>query len=670
LTVEFSAPVLHQVLKVFCKNHSILGMQQVLDDFFRFYNKPTRNAYKMCMREFASQGDISTVNTLFELYSARYMGRGTKAAFDEYDITPILHAYAKRGDISAVLREFNLIKKKYGFQPTLACWNILLNTYGKVHDVDGALACFHRLLDTAGIYPDDYTFGTIMGICASRGDLERTIELYELASSRKIKKTTPMLDCLVLAYIRDERVAQAEKLCEDALIMNLEGSRTRMWNYLLVAYAMRRDLRNVHRLVQRMSEVGVDFDKYTYSALMQALTMVRQPDRAYNILKDAMREAGQVPMSFHYAVVMGGYIATKEFHKVFQVHNRMVRRRMRVSPGNKLSILKAAAAGDSKLLEEAGSEHEQAQLALRVFKETIQLMDPTDLADTAKRGTGGLAADLGYTSMFYGYIMFVLGHCDKLETVNELYQQFKQTLLNHHQGLPPVQILSALMETKVREQDFKGVQDCWDIALSQARSQSRPLPLGGSMAQHFDSDFGNTNPTSKDRKIMTAHRLRLANILTIYMNFLASQKRIDELSSLVNRLLEEGFHLDRNNWNHYIQLLAGSYRLRLAFELCESKLMDGWTGWERVRRQLPVRTSLPIEVRNLKKDRRQLWPKSYTLLCLARGYLELQSMSTESRESQAVLNELHQLCPKTVYAIKTMQRVDNELERELLRDVL
>jgi pentatricopeptide repeat-containing protein PET309 len=162
-------------------------------------------------------------------------------------------------------------------------------------------------------------------------------------------------------------------------------------------------------------------------------------------------------------------------------------------------------------------------------------------------------------------------------------------------------------------------------------------------------------------------QLELAEILMTYMRFLAKKERVDHLILTVNGLLLEGFFLDQGNWNFYIQILCRTFRYKLAFEICETRLMDNWAGWALIRRQLPVRNRLPIEVRNKKNWPRHLRPFHTTLLYLARAYLELEAMGAESRASQAFLSDLERDCPRIVKAIRTMQRTDDEVERSILR---
>lgn len=647
--LTWDRPTLHTLLKIFCDYHSVAGMQAVLDDFFRIYSSPTRKAYKMCMWEFAAQGDAQTVHALFDQMRQKNRIR------DVDDLAPVLHVHAKRGEVQDVVAFFQEIRDVYGLVPNLVCWNILLSAYGKIHDSDRAYECFEEILGDEKLRPDEYTFGTIMGICTTRGDVDRVIGLYKLADQMQIPKSAAMIDNLVLSHIRDGDVDKAETICEEAVGLELKGSRTRMWNYLLVAHAMQRDLLTVNRLLQRMSEIGVDYDTYTYSALMLVLCMVKQPDRARAILQDVMPQAGCRSTPFHYAVVMGGFLVTGEFRKVFKLSNRMVKRNVRGSASSKLVALQAQVAEDERLAVE-GTVQEVRSRALEMFQEAIASMDPQDVSDTARKGAMRAPVDILYPTMFYRYIIFVIGRCSDFSTVDELYEAFKNTLPSYRQSVP-LEILHAMMRAKLAEKDFDTVQQCWDLALAHAKKAGAPLTEFDDLPEDHMNEVRN-------EKILPARQLDLAKHLSIYLESLYTHF---EMTRAVNSLMEDGFMLDNQNWNTYIELLARRHAYKLAFELCETHLMDGWSGWARVRWSLPERNRLPLEVRNAKKQPRYLRPTYRTILYLARGYLELQSMAAESADEEELLRHVETHCPRLVRAIVTMQRVDDHLERTVLR---
>jgi pentatricopeptide repeat-containing protein PET309 len=151
------------------------------------------------------------------------------------------------------------------------------------------------------------------------------------------------------------------------------------------------------------------------------------------------------------------------------------------------------------------------------------------------------------------------------------------------------------------------------------------------------------------------------------MKSLAAAGKSASITAVVEALFNDGFLLDNKNWNEYIQILAQNHHFKLAFTLCERNLMDNWQGWAIIRWQRPERNRLSIEERHRKKMPLYLRPNSHTLLYLARAFLDLQEMADESKEARDVFFHVLDYCPKVVNAIKTLQRTDSSLERDILR---
>jgi pentatricopeptide repeat-containing protein PET309 len=666
--VAFKQWTLNNVLKIYCSHHSVTGMKQVLDDSFRMHDGPTQYAYRLCMREFASQGDAQTVHALFDQYVGRFSKDFGKAITTANDVVPVLQVHAKRAEFREVISWFKRIESDYGLEPTIMCWNILMNAHGKIHDFDGAITTFSKILENTSLKPDDYTFGTMLGICSVRGDTDLAHDIYDLAEQFQITKTTAMLDAIVHCHCQDNELDKAEEICEKALGMKLRGHKTRMWNYLLVAYAMRYDIVNVNRVLQRMAEVKIEYDQYTYSALMQALCMVNQPHRAYSILKDVMPEAGVAATPFHYAVVMGGFIASGEFHKVFQVHNRYLRRGMAKSADTSLMLLKSLVKEEQTSQGENGGEVDLPQ-AMHMFQNVMSSRDAQEISSTPKKGSHNMPLDIAYPAMFHGYMLFILGQNNQFNTVDELYDAYKGMLPKSRQGKPPANILSAIMASKLRQNDHKTVQQCWELALSEAKRAGSPLPTPRVLTSKnlpVLKAVQEESVTTSRVKILPSHRFALSKHLNYYMRSLFDQEKRHELTSTVDNLLSEGFELDGSNWNLYVSLLARKFSLKTAFQVCENKLMPGWTGWARIRRALPERNRLPIEIRRARRQPGYLRPQYHTFLWLGRGYLKIEAQAAESRAAESMMEWLSRECPKTVNALRTMQRSDGNLENAIL----
>lgn len=656
INAKLTHTTLHSLLKVFCTFQSVLGMQQILEDFTQSWIKPTKLALQMCMAAFAKMSDSQTVHSLFEVLRRPLGGNMLiSAPVTVVDLTPILQVHARRGELEEVVKYFDRFQEDYGVVPNMYCWNILLTAQSKAQDFDGAFTTFQSILDSDSLRPDQYTFAAIMRSCVIIGDLELTIELYRLADSMNIKKSTYMVDCLVHGYIQNEDLVQAENVCKEALKMSLDGSRTQMWNALLTAHALRRDTDNINRILDIMSEAEVELDASSYSILMMALCIIKQPDRAYVILKYAMKKAGVRPTNFHYAIVMGGYIQSGEIKKVFEVQNRMRRRGVPDSASTILQKMKATHMQD-QIQHRHATPEDQLQRAYQIFQDVTSSMDPQDITATQQKPLHELPPAVAYPTMFYSYILYVLARDNQHETVEALYQKFKDTL---PKSTPPIPILSAIMNSRSRAGDFEGVEDCWQLALSQARTKGkRPTAIESSLSPPVIN--------SQETTVYPKYQLYLTNVLTQYMVALQRQGRIDDIQAAVETLLREGFLLDNKNWNYYIQILAQSRRYKLAFELCEKMFMPRWHGWQRVRHRLPERNRLPMGLRHLKKLSKYYYAKNHTMIFLTKALLEVEEAAIGSKAMKGLQKQIESDCRRTVNVIKTMLRQDDNLERAVL----
>lgn len=641
---KLTSHILDAVLKIFCKHKSYMGMHQILEDWVRYFGKPSSPAYRMCMTAFASQGNVKIVKELWEMYLARQENGRIRNADD---LLPLMHVHAKRGEVEEVVNIFEGMEDEYNVVPNINHSNILLNAYGKVHAVDKAFEHYHKLLDSDNP-PNKITIATMMGICTQRGDARAAYELYFSAQDLGLRPNVAMVDCLVLGDIQNDNLAKAEKTCVKALTMVLDGPRTRMWNYLLVAYAMRRDLDNVSRVHQLMRSANVPYDAYTYSALMQALAVAGQPTRAWKILTEVMPEAGIPATEFHYAVLMGGFIATKEIHMVFQVRNHMLRRSSGIQPGvsSNIQILKAAAMEDSRRM---GSDYTEAEFAKadEYFFQFLMNGDRQEIASTARKGIGREPIDIAYTAAYFDFYMFICGQHKAFDRVKQLYDRFLELLPENRRSQPPIKLLSALMISRYNENDHQGVQEAWEFALERAKQQGRPI-------------------TAADNLILYSHRMSLCRPLSTQIRSLALQGKLSQLKSTIMEVRAVGFELDSNNWNLYVQALVKAYKYQEAFELCESRLMPGWLGWAKVRQIEPRRNRLSIKDRARKKDPSYLRPVYHTLLLLSKAYVEMEGAQAVAGKTYDMLQHLEEHCPLVLNAIRTMRRTEDELERNIL----
>ncbi|KFY85634.1 hypothetical protein V500_08239 [Pseudogymnoascus sp. VKM F-4518 (FW-2643)] len=593
--------ILDAILKIFCKYKSNMGMHQILEDWVRYFDRPSSPAYRMVMTAFASQGNSEAVKGLWKKYLERQTyGRIRNAD----DLLPLMHVHAKRGEVDEVVKIFENMEAEYKVVPNIKHTNILLNAYGKAHAVDKAFEHYSKLLDS-DVHPDKITIGTMMGICTQRGDSIAARELYNSAAALGIRPNIAMVDCLVLGDIQNGNIGKAEETCVKALAMALDGPKTRMWNYLLVAYAMRRDLENVSRVHRIMESSNVSPDTYTYSALMQALAVAGQPSRAWKILTEVMPEAGMQATEFHYAVVMGGFIATKELDMVFHVRDHMLSRPEGLKPAlsSNIQTMKAAVMDDSRRIQSGDADTDFAK-AEDYFFQFLMNADRQELASNPKKGIGHEPLDVAYSAAYFDFYMFVCGQHKAFDRVKQLYDNFLQRLPEDRRSQPPIRILNALMVSRLKENDHDGVQEAWEFALMRAKERGKPI--------------------SGNNLLLYSHRLSLCRPLSTLIKSLAAQNKLTQLKGTIADIRAFGFELDSNNWNLYVQTLTNAHKYQEAFGICEKRLMPGWLGWAMIRQVEPRRNRLSLKDRARKRDPTYLRPIYHTILMLSRAYLDME----------------------------------------------
>lgn len=649
--------ILYALLGNYCRFDSLRGIQTVLDDLFTNHGGPDYKGYQVALGKLASLGDANSVHKLIAEYISKY-GNPTSIGL----LRPLLLVHCRRAEVDETVTQFKEMSERFGFTPDLPSWNILISVYARVNDLDGAFRCFNDLLDT-GMKPDRYTYGTLMGLCALRGDVAGVQALLRQPDAKDNKRNVEAVDSLVLAYIKNDELEDAERFVEAALTMDLIGSRTRMWNYLLNAHALRRNIDAVMRIHQRMQSAGVPLDGITYAALMQSLAILKETDTAYKILRVVMPRDGIKVTALHYAIVMGGYVGTDEPEKVFRVYKRMIKRNIQPTLSTQIPLLKASASAELDKtgrhgLREATQELTQTE---ELLEETLTNLDPMQLASREPvRGISKQPVDDAYLAAPFDFLIFIYGQQGLFEKVQQLYGKYIDTASERKlkaKITPTSKLLSALMVSHLRQQQYDDVYKCWSLARSSTERIAKRLDAAD---------------LSKPGWVLPSQRYLLGTPLMYVMKSLGEQQDLDGIARTVTELQSDGYDLDARNWNLYVQLLVHNGRTFDAFEQCEQHLMDGWTGWPSQQRQQGMSKAVAKSTQ-AKANHIQPWilsPNYHTFVYLAAATMDIQtaeSASLSSRGRGSESERIRQAAPRTMEAVRNMPRIDDHLQTDLLR---
>ncbi|KAL2023365.1 hypothetical protein VTK56DRAFT_2722 [Thermocarpiscus australiensis] len=641
--VHVSDSVLRVMLKLFYPQDD-RGMEQLLEDWYRCYGRLDERTYKKAMAFYSKRGDVKSLQRLAKDYARHFDSSVDKSP---NFVARLMHAHAVRGDCEAARQVMEDAAEKSGEPPSTRLLNILLNAYSKTGDYERAIDLFAHICKE--YEPDSYTFATIMSLAARRGDLQFTLELYQLARDRNVQLDVAMMQTLVEAYCQNDRYPEAERLCMRLTKRrDVPGDYTYLWNTLLRYNAKRRDLTTVNRLLEFMSAQGIRYNHDTYSQLLLALLYCRQSHHAMHLLRVAHREGVFEPSPDHYVLLMAAFIYSGEPHMALKTNELMAQMNFPESAKRMTKVIDAL--GRWQELPESRRRGFDGDYFLRKilheFYKAMQRQDQ-DSPDDARSVVG-----------LYSKVLFILTQMREHATVHQIIHlhNTRYPARSRPETLP-LRLLHNIMLADFYERKYGRVKETWKLVLE------RTTKRYGTAAAHLNKGGG--GPSDDSKPVAYSQRFRLCDPLKTMQRLYLDEGDADGLLSVVAAVRKRGFDLDSKNWNYHVQALARLKRWREAFSVCEKVLMPQWTGWARVRQKEGAKVQLPLELRRVGSDPRRPRPIAHTLLLLAKEYMDLEQMMLWSREASREFQFVTNNCPKTVHAVTTMVRSWSPLEAQV-----
>ncbi|OQE38934.1 hypothetical protein PENCOP_c007G02052 [Penicillium coprophilum] len=689
------------------------SMPYFLDEEARFDEdkRPSIRSYDDAMGAFSKIGDVKTVQRLFDRYLADHGHPKTSRS-----VTPLLAVHARLGDVDETRRQFDRIPTEFGIPLNTICWNILLLAYATAGDLSGALSAFSEMRENR-VPPDSYTFGTLMGIFAKRGDVEAIRQLLKEAQMSQVRITRPMLDAAVQAYCKNGKLSYAEELVESSWDIAVGGSPLRMWNFLLMRYAFRVSKFSFRRVLDRMGQLGLKPDDMTYAAVMLAYVYAMQVDLARSTLKK-MHEAGFEPTEYHYSILLLGYVKHRNRDMVHIISREMQTRFGRVGMEGSLLNLRMQIARDVEKAKDLQTpakdiilENAETTLSKSIAQFSANPSPAnTRLSDTRLSTPSNGFAIESFTATHYQRLVDAYGIQGAAEKALQLFAHYMQHTRtagssdgDEMENLP-IDFIKAIMNVYLQTNKYEKVEECWNSIMGSigkeagtcdlekflsGRSPTPALPAPADSP--LPSMLSISTTQTEKPKIIHAQRFILDFPLSLYMESLARRGMYERIHQVVAEFQATGFALTGFNWSTYIRMLATSdnYPNNVeAFRLFEEKFIAHFPGWSWFLKGYGVRPiNAPVTILHLEgrpgitKPRRMMgklarkhWrkiqpdymhPHYPTMVQLASALQRLRQTSiTEGNEDLA---NLYEIAPKTVDALATMPSVPDKYQATILR---
>lgn len=654
--VKLRGHVMREMMKkVYFPADDAQGMEMMKKDWFTRFDQLDIPGYRLYLTFYARRGDQKAVHRIWDAYNADYPDRNSPVGARDPEYLPLLHVQAVRGEVGEVRRIFDRLQTDYGTDLPVICWNVLLNAHAKAGEYDTAIRVFTVLQDTCK--PDQYSYGTMMGMSGARGDLEFTLELYRMAKNDGVEPNITMIDDVVEAYCQNDRLTDAEKIC----VMTTKARKfkpaefTVLWNSLLYHQAIRRDLTAVNRLLVAMTDNEVPYDNETYDHLLRGLALCKQPHHALYLLTSAVRNHAFKPTVRHYALLMSAFLQSRQSLEALE--SSTILRDLGAQQSNDVMVRVFKALGSVAQVspgEDDSKQHFLLTSALRQFREA---MDPARRTKRrSQRGDAWMQTlqfpdTVANRTDLASVLIFVFTQMRQTMAVPKILRLWRKSSPEAaSKADPPLKLLDGLMLSAFHDGNYKEVKDLWNMIFDRALQMAHVGAPG----------------TTRDEP-HPSMRYVLTNALKTVQRMYAAQGDADGLREVISSVLQAKFRLDSKNWNYYIQFLAKMKKFREAFIVCEEQLMPYWFGWQRVRRAVPEsKTRLPLDMRRKGSSPRANRPNTHTLLTLTKAYMDLEQMAAWSPEADRLLAYIVDKCPAVMAAVKSLVRTNDDTERRHL----
>jgi len=623
------------------------GLKQVYTDYKQRSDTYTKGilpltVYQKFMAHHGRKGDIKTVRRLAEEY-LRYHERAKR---DESVIACIMQAHAVNANPDAARKAMEEGEERTGMKANIYHWNILLNAHAKAADYTGAIETFSRLCDEGE--PDGYSFGTLMGMAAIRGDLSFTIELFNLATrEKKIKPDLAMVDCIVEAYCQNDRFQEAEKLCLNMMKnRDIKGPHTILWNTLLHHHALQRDLSSVNRILEFMASKQIPYDDDTYSQLLTVLMYVGQSHHAMHLLRLAQKDGLFRPTPEHFVILMAAFIRSNEPHMAIKLNRILHKQGNAGNPERWTYVINALRMWkkipSSKRWDKTAKDF--LIKALEKFQQSVRLKE------------SGVHVGRKIMHAQYSHITSILTELrdfGSLQDIIDVYHsQYPAEITRENM---PLRLLTSIMHADFYERNYESVRKTWQVIIDRTLKRNILSPSaeqGSEEVADVDADADISSPT-----VLGRMRFGLSAPIKVIQRLYLAEKDAAGLMAMMDQVQARGFKLDSKNWNMYVFILARLHEYVHAFRICEEQLMPQWTGWAHERIKKRMRRQLPLEIRRMNHNPHRPRPITHTLLYLARAYMDLEQAAPWSNESGRILREINEKAPMTVTAVTSVSGV-------------
>lgn len=553
-------------------NHSSVSLYDYILD--QYPDKPDRYAYQKVMTICARQGNITAVKKYMDRMVQDY-GSPLRVAF----VNPTIHAYAVNGDSVNARKQLDDLEKKFNLTPDTVSWNMLMLAHVRS---DNDISAFEVLdeMRAKGVQFNPYTYGQLLSVCATHGDVEAALDLLVDARDDDIEISIPMISTIVQTFLKNDKVSAALRFATSLSNSGSSEHQTRLWNNFVRYFAYRGQLNDLLKIRNLMARFKVRPDGVTYAAMMILLSCRQRTKEAVELLQE-MRSKEKLPVTVHhYSIILNGFVAEGNRDMALVTFTEMKQRFPQIGPGANAAVLRMQTLRNNSVDAQRGKD-DDGSFGIQVLGDLLNETSASEgyVFDPVS-GRSQMNSDI--VNVYFETVIRALMRSGSYKMAAQLMRYVEASQLSNLKRGPGKSVSSrgmilAQMEVAMERRDWTKLEELWNSAFQNA------VKTNGSVIATGESRKAREQESMTKTIASSSGRYSLASYLNRYMEGMARQGRQREMLDFFRtKLWARGFAFTGKNWNKYIQVLCRSQRPRdqvRAFESFERIMRRRVQSW-------------------------------------------------------------------------------------------
>ncbi|XP_057830909.2 pentatricopeptide repeat-containing protein At1g11290, chloroplastic [Cryptomeria japonica] len=161
----------------------------------------------------------------------------------------------------------------------VSSWNVIIAAYRRNANPQEALSLFYQMQRT-GVQPDQFTFATIIPVCAKTRALEQGMGIHESIVERGFSSDVVVTSALVDMYVKCGSIHKAHQLFDKMTERDVVS-----WNAMIAGYAQNRFYEKALETYKKMQLAGVKSVSSTFASILPACAKIGDLQQGIDIHK-------------------------------------------------------------------------------------------------------------------------------------------------------------------------------------------------------------------------------------------------------------------------------------------------------------------------------------------------------------------------------------------------